>query len=219
MSSCKQEVLKEIRDNITPDPKILKEALNIMNQFEKTKFKDMNFEIKTAESVYWDMKRQAEMEWLENQEVDVSPVGKTFVDFSFNGSSMMDSKLVTKAVYNRNTKETTVTLDNSYKFTFSNNTRISKPSSKGHYITLQNELYEYGIDTSSYGSSVDSKKIDSTSKFTKLAYDIHKNVDKMKELLTTLNDLDNVKASEKHLTHLSSLFDAINPKFLKNVHY
>ena len=219
MSSCKQEVLKEIRDNITPDPKILKEALNIMNQFEKTKFNDMNFEIKTAESVYWDMKRQAEMEWLENQEVDVSPVGKTFVDFSFNGSSMMDSKLVTKAVYNRNTKETTVTLDNSYKFTFSNNTRISKPSSKGHYITLQNELYEYGIDTSSYGSSVDSNKIDSISKFTKLAYDIHKNVDKMKELLTTLNDLDNVKASEKHLTHLSSLFDAINPKFLKNVHY
>ena len=89
MSSCKQEVLKEIRDNITPDPKLLKEALNIMNQFEKTKFKDMNFEIKTAESVYWDMKRQAEMEWLENQEVDVSPEGKTFVDFSFNGSSMM----------------------------------------------------------------------------------------------------------------------------------
>ena len=219
MSSCKQEVLKETRDNITPDPKLLKEALNIMNQFEKTKFKDMNFEIKTAESVYWDMKRQAEMEWLENQEVDVSPAGKTFVDFSFNGSSIMDSKLVTKAVYNRNTKETTVTLDNSYKFTFSNNTRISKPSSKGHYITLQNELYEYGIDTSSYGSSVDSKKIDSTSKFTKLAYDIHKNVDKMKELLTTLNDLDNVKASEKHLTHLSSLFDAINPKFIKNVHY
>ena len=105
MSSCKQEVLKEIRDNITPDPKLLNEALNIMNQFEKTKFKDMNFEIKTAESVYWDMKRQAEMEWLENQEVDVSPEGKTFLDFSFNGSSMMDSKLVTKAVYNRNTKE------------------------------------------------------------------------------------------------------------------
>ena len=112
MSSCKQEVLKEIRDNITPDPKILKEALNIMNQFEKTKFKDMNFEMKTAESVYWDMKRQAEMEWLENSKVDVTPSGRTFVDFSFNGSSMMDSKLVTKAVYNRNTKETTVTLDN-----------------------------------------------------------------------------------------------------------
>mgnify|MGYP003617084057 FL=1 len=37
MSSCKQEVLKEIRDNITPDPKLLTEALNIMNQFEKTK--------------------------------------------------------------------------------------------------------------------------------------------------------------------------------------
>ena len=80
MSNCKQEVLKEIRDNINPDPKILKEALNIMNQFEKTKFKDMNFEMKTAESVYWDMKRQAEMEWLENQEVDVTPSGRTFID-------------------------------------------------------------------------------------------------------------------------------------------
>ena len=53
----------------------------------------------------------------------------------------------------------------------------------------------------------------------KIAQEMLDYVYKMKELLHTLNDLDPIKTTTEHLNHLSSLFDMIDPKFLKHVHY
>ena len=217
---CKElqiEVLKEVRD-LNPDPELLKEARDIMDYF---KFKQGKFDIKEvsiergSEQAYWNMKNKQTADWVDNQIIDVTP-NNTFIDFSFNGSSKLTSNLVKKASYNKQSKVTEITLDSGARFKFEDGARVSKPSSNGNYITLQNDLYAYGINTYSYGSS---KNIKEESKFTRMAKDIHKNIDAMKSLLHSLNDIDPIKTSEEHLKHLTSLFDMINPKFLKDVSY
>lgn len=217
---CKElqlEVLKEVRD-INPNPDILKETRTIMNHLNE-KFGELNIKEarieKGAAQTYWNRRNMQESEWVDNQIVDITP-SNTYIDFSFNGSSKLTSSLVKKAEYNKQTKVTEITLSSGAKFKFEDGSRISKPSSNNNYITIQNEMYEYGIDTYMYGSSKNTKE---ESKFTKMGKEIHKNIDAMKSLLNTLNELDPVKASAEHLKHLTNMFDMINPKFLKSVDY
>lgn len=226
---CKElqrEILKEVRD-INPDPNLLKETRNLMEQFSKV---NMNKNVAIhprAEEVYWNMRNKEKAEWeakldSKGEDIDVTPES-TYVDFSINGSRTTTSRKVTSATYNTKTGITRIVLDNKYTYSFGSDTRNSKPTKSGSYITLAYDLFEYGIDTQQFNSSKADNTTNSSrnqeSKFTKMARNIHKDIGKMKELLHTLNDLDPVKASPEHLNKLSSLFDMIDPKFLKNVNY
>ena len=219
---CKElqrEILKEVMA-INPDPNLLKETRSLMEQFSKVKLNKAAGISQSAEATYWRIQNEKKAQWeseIDNkgEDIDVTPES-TYIDFSINGSSINTSRKITKATYNTKSKETKIVLDGKYIYTFGSDSRISKPTKSGSYITLAQDMFDYGIDTYQYGSS-STKQQDS--KFTRMASNIHKDISKMKELLHTLNDLDPVKATTEHMTHLSSLFDMIDPSFLKHVNY
>ena len=220
---CKElqnEILKEVRA-INPDTALLKETRNLMEQFSKVNINKNVAIHPRAEEVYWKMRNEEKAKWEaeldeKGENIDVTPE-HTDVDFSLNGSSRMTSRRITKATYNTKTKVTQIVLDNKYTYSFGTDSRVSKPTKSGSYIILQDDLFNYGIDTYQYGSSETDPK--AQSKFNRMAGSIHKDIGKMKELLHTLNDLDPIKTTTEHLNHLSGLFDMIDPKFLKYVNY
>lgn len=222
-TNCKElqkEILKEVRD-INPDPNLLKETRNLMEQFSKANINKNVAIHPRAEEVYWKIQNEKKAKWEaeldeKGELIDVTPE-HTDIDFSLNGSSRMTSRRITKATYNTKSKVTQIVLDNKYTYSFGSDSRISKPTKSGSYITLQDDLFSYGIDTYQYRSSETNPN--AQSRFNRMAGSIHKDISKMKELLHTLNDLDPIKTTTEHLNHLSSLFDMIDPKFLKHVNY